>query len=258
MNDDLVARWAAGDEEAAEQLYRACFDKVRRAVRTLGYSAADSEDVAQDSLLVGLRELKAGKRPDHLTRWFKGIARHVAARKTRVATTDREPEDETGPSAQSVVVRREMRELLGRTLEGLSASDRELLDLEHRSGLSRKEIAERLELPLSNVQARIGRAMDRVRGALAEHFTTVAKRRRPPLALSAVRALRPIFRDAVEAVHLEGRPEADAARRLGVSEAVLQARLASSYELLGGGKPDFSLARRQASESSAGNGSNRL
>lgn len=247
MNHDLIERWAAGDEEAAETLYRACFAKVCRSVELMGYSAADAEDVAQDSLLVGLRELRAGKRPDHLTKWFKGIARHVAARKTRVAGAERDPEDPSAPSAQSVVVRREMRELLGRALEGLPEADRELLDLQHRKGLSRKEIAERLDVPVSNVQARIGRAMDRVRGALAEHFTTVARRRRPPVALSEIRGLRPIFRDAVEAVHLEGRSEAESARRLGVSEAVLRARLESAYEMLGRGpRPDFALARREA------------
>lgn len=243
---DRIERWLAGDEKAGEEIYRDCFTKVRRAVHGMGVKGADAEDVAQDALLHGLKAIKAGRRPEHLTRWLKGIARHKVADRPRVITTDREPADSAGPSAQSVLVRREMRELLGRTLGKLPDTDREVLDLEHREGLSRKEIAERLALPLDAVHARIGRAMERLRGSLASHFTTIASVAVQPVTLAAVRALRPLFRDAVEARHLEGLNEAEAARKLGIPEATLRARLQSGYELLGHAKaPDFAAARRE-------------
>jgi RNA polymerase sigma-70 factor (ECF subfamily) len=264
---DLVARWAAGDERAAEELYRACYTKVRRCVEHAGLPGADAEDLAQEALIEGLRELKQGKRPSHLTKWFKGIARHLVAKKPRVVTTDREPADPRASSAESVVVRREMKELLGRSLEGLSELDREVLDLTHRAGLSRKEIAERLDVPVENVHARIGRAMDRLRGALATHFTSVVRPGKPPVSLAEIRALRPLFREAVEARHVRELGEVEAALSLGIPETTLRARLQSAYELLGRGRrPDFSSARREAAQrpesersaSSSGNGSKKL
>jgi RNA polymerase sigma factor (sigma-70 family) len=215
-------------------------------VAHLGVRGGDADDLTQEILLEGLAAIKAGRRPDQLTKWFKGIARHKVADLPRVITTDREPADRPGPSAQSVLVRREMGDLLARTLQGLPESDRELLDQIHRSGLSRKDIADRLGVTVEVVHARMGRALDRLRGKLSAHFTTIASVPEAPVTLAAVRALRPIFREAVTARHLEDRPEADAARRLGLSEATLRARLQSAYELLGYAKaPDFALARRE-------------
>jgi hypothetical protein len=88
--------------------------------------------------------------------------------------------------------------------------------------------------------------MDRLRGALATHFTTVTRLPKPPITRAEIGRLRPIFREAVEARHLKDLPEAAAASRLGISAAVLRARLDSAYELLGRGRnPDFSAARRE-------------
>jgi RNA polymerase sigma-70 factor (ECF subfamily) len=248
--DDLIDRWAAGDEPAAEELYRKYFARVMEFMECRGVRACDAEDLAQEALIAGLDGLKRGTRPEKLTHWLFGIARNFSRHRTRLRLLegDFEREDPDQRTARSVLIRREMRELLDHTMKSLSKGEREILELSHRAGLSRKEIGERLELPSDAVHARFKRAHERLRNALSEHFTTVVASRleTAPVALAEIEALRPGFRSAVTAVHLEELSPDQAALRLGVPLATLRARLRSAYEMLGHEEaPDFARAREE-------------
>ena len=245
---DLVQRWAAGDAEAGEALYRGYFGRVCHYMATRGVKEVDAEDIAQEALLAGLEGLRDGALPEQLTGWIMGIARHLQSKRTRLILGEVEKLDPTMRSAQSKVIRREMDEVLSATLKSLTPADREVLDLLHRSDLSRKEVAERLEVDVEAVHSRMVRVEDKLREALSRHFTTLAVRRFgvPEVPLEAVLALRPIFREPVVLRHLEDLPEEVAARRLGLPAATLRARLRSAYELLGEDEaPDFSKAREE-------------
>lgn len=246
--DDLIARWAAGDEPAAEELYRKYFQRVQEFLERRGFGAQDAEDLAQEAMIAGLDGLKAGKKPDRLTGWLYGIARNLAKGRTVLRLdNDLDPEDPAQRSARSLVIRREMKDLLDRTLKSLTPKEREIIDLCHRSGLSRKEIGERLELPPVAVHSRFQRAHERLREALSEHFTTILGSRleRAPVTLADLQALRPGFRSAVTSVHLDELSPDQAALRLGIPLATLRARLRSAYEMLGHDEaPDFSGARK--------------
>ncbi len=233
--DDLIGKWVGGDRRAAEALYQRYFGRVREFAHRLGSSLNDAEEIAQEAVLAGLEGVKTGRRPDRFTHWLLGIARHLAARRTR---TEREgfvdAVDPRSRGARTLVVRREMNDLLERTLEDLPPGCREVLDLLHRDQLTRKEAADRLGVPLEAIHARAERAYGKLREALSRHFTTLVL---GPAALRAislteVRALRPAFRDAVFARHLEDLPESAAAARLGIPAATLRARLECAYEML--------------------------
>lgn len=247
--DELIDRWAAGEAAAAEALYRKYFERVQEFLKRRGCGAHDAEDLAQEAMIAGLDGLKGGKRPDKLTHWLFGIARHLSRRRTRLRLgDDLDREDPAQRTARSVVIRREMRDLLERTMKSLTPGEREILDLSHRAGLSRKEIGERLDLPPEAVHARFQRARGRLREALADHFTTIVASRlkSAPVSLADVQALRPGFRSAVTAVHLEELSPDQAALKLGVPLATLRARLRSAYEMLGGDEaPDFGRAREE-------------
>ena len=251
----IVDRWIAGDEKAGEELYREYFSRLEAYLRARGFKGADAEDAAQEALVRGLQGLRQGGRPEDLTGWLKGIARHVASNQTRLVLSEHlEPGDHRDRSARTQALRAEMRELLERSIEALPPADREVVALAHHGGLSRKEIADKLDLPLPAVHSRFVRAEARLRGALEKHFTTVALRNLRPAAPTAdeVRRLRPMFRDAVVERHLEDRPEQAAASALGIPLATLRARLQSAYELLGHREaPDFSGARREWKKASA-------
>lgn len=248
--DDIIARWASGDAAAAEELYRTYFGRVKEFIIHRGIHIVDAEDIAQEAMIAGLEGLKAGRKPERLTQWLLGIARHVSFRQK---WTGSEPELETledpkRGSAGSMAVRREMSRLLDRTLERMTPNDREIVDLLYRSGLSRKEIAERLDVTMEAVHTRCERAHSRLREALSRHFTTIALRRLEPrvIALDDIRSLRPAFRQVLIARHLQGLGDRDASLLLHLPEPVLRARLASAYEMLRcDATADFSKAKAQ-------------
>ncbi len=247
--DDLIARWVAGEDAAAEELYRTYYGRVKEFLKHRGFRAQDAEDLAQEAMIAGLDGLRAGKKPDHLTKWLYGVARNLSKNRTVLhLENDLDPEDPEQRTARSLVIRREMDDLLRRTLNSLTAKEREIIDLYHRSGLTQKEIAERLDLPPDAVHARFQRARLRLREALSQHFTTIVASRleRAPVSLADVQALRPGFRAVVAAVHLEELSPEQAALRVGVPLATLRARLRSAYEILGYDEPpDFSKAREE-------------
>lgn len=242
----LIERWAGGDEAAGEKLYRDYFTRVRDFIATRGAKDADADDIAQEALIAGLDGLRDGAQPEALTGWIMGIAKHIQARRTRLLLDDLDRADPRERGAGSRVIREEMGELLRSTLRSLSDTDRRVLDLAHRAGLSRKEIADKLHVDVDAIYSRLERVRGRMREALSKHFTTLVVRRledKGP-SIEAVRALRPLFREAVTLRHLERLTESEAARRLGVPAATLRARLSSAYELLGFEEaPDFSRAR---------------
>jgi len=182
--------------------------------------------------------------------WLLGIARHVSLNRPRTAS-DKDLDQVVDPkrrSARSMAIRREMDRLLERALERMTPNDRQIVDLHYRAGLSRKDIAERLDLPIEAVHARCDRAHSRLRGALSRHFTTVALSRLEPegVSLDDIRALRPAFRQVITARHLQGLGDREAAQQLQLPEATFRARLASAYEILRcEATADFTKAREQ-------------
>src|SRR6185503_844681 len=76
--DKIIAQWVAGDAAAADQLYRHYFHRVKEFIVKRGATIVDAEDVAQEALIAGLEGLKAGRKPERLTHWLLGIARHLS------------------------------------------------------------------------------------------------------------------------------------------------------------------------------------
>lgn len=245
--NDLIERWAAGDPKAADQLYRKYFDRARRFALRLGARADEAEDVAQETMIAALKAVRSGTRPEYLTSWLFGIARHVASRKTRLTRRGTTVmTDAKERSARTMAMRREMGDLLDRLVRGLPPIYREVLDLRHREDLSRKEIADRLDVSLDVVHARCERAYAILRDTLEGHFSSVVTASPSAVSLSRIRELRPAFRDAVIARHLEDLSPSEAAAKLGIPVATLRARLESAYEMLQcGASRDFRTAREE-------------
>jgi RNA polymerase sigma-70 factor (ECF subfamily) len=248
--DEIIARWAAGDAGAAEQLYTTYYARVKEFIIKRGAHIVDAEDIAQEALIAGLEGLKAGRRPERLTMWLLGIARHLSYRRPHRDSEDalREHVDPTRRSARSMAIRREMDALLERALEKMTPCDRQVVDLHYRAGLSRKEVANRLDLPIEAIHRRCNRAHDRLREALSRHFTTVALTdlESEAVSLERIRALRPAFRQVITARHLQGLGDAEASVRLQLPEATFRARLESAYEILRcDPQADFSKAREE-------------
>jgi RNA polymerase sigma-70 factor (ECF subfamily) len=250
--DDLIERWIAGDAEAAAELYERYRFRVREFVITLGAKLFDADDLSQEAMVAGLEGLKDGKRPERLTHWLLGISRNLYFKKSRRGLAHlTDAVDPSMRGARTLAVRREMKGLLDRTLEDLPRKDRKILELLHRKGCSRKEVAAKLGVSQDAIHARCERLHDRLREELSRHLTTaaLAQVERPPVSLADINALRPAFRAVLTARHLEGLTDVQASAKLAIPEATLRARLRSAYEMLKrDADDDFSLARREYEE----------
>lgn len=248
--EELIGRWVSGDPAAAERLYRTYFARVREFVLKVvdTITVNEAEEIAHEAIVSGLRGIRAGNRPDRMTYWLLGIAKRMATRKEKVEVALSHVVDPDQRSGKTLAVRREMDALLRRVLDDLPPALREVMNLMHRVGVTRKEAAERLGVPLDTVHARCERAYARLREELTRHFTTLAIRHWTPkvVELADIRGLRPNFRDAVMARHLEEWSEKLCAARLGVPVPTFRARLESGYELLKcDSTADFGKAREE-------------
>lgn len=229
--DDLIGRWLRGDVRAGEELGRRYLEKAGAFARRLTESLVDAEEIAGEAIRAGLEGIRAGSKPDQFTLWLRGIVRnihrHRARRETEVRGVQWEPATEGGQL--TAMVGREIGPLLDDLLPQMQESYREVIEL-HRRGLSREEIAKKLKLPTKAVHMRFERAFRFLRERLSRYYTSRVVR--PPVRWEEIRSLRPTFREAMIARHLEERSPMDAARKLGIPLDTLEARLRTAYEAL--------------------------
>ena len=159
---ELEARARSGDQAAmAKLLDRSRDDLTRFCYRYLG-NVHEAEDAAQD-VLVSLAERKSW--PEGSFRaWLFRIARnrcldlirHRRGGRVGIGSflgDSRLPSPRTGP--RTALLRQEEQEALRRQLTLLSPDQAEVLMLRYFEGLSRKEIAEILEVAESVVKSRL-------------------------------------------------------------------------------------------------------
>jgi RNA polymerase sigma-70 factor (ECF subfamily) len=190
--DALLARTAAGDAAARDQLLARHRDKLRRmvAVRLDRRLAArvDPSDVVQEALADAARRLDdyLRERPMAYYPWLRRLAADRVDKAHRRHTADRrnvgreEPPPLPAESALELAerllaadtdpadaaVRRERRQQVRAALARLPAVDREVLALRFLERLSTAEAAAVLGLSAGAVRLRVMRALDRLRGRL--------------------------------------------------------------------------------------------
>jgi RNA polymerase sigma-70 factor (ECF subfamily) len=171
---EIVALLRTSPAEGIAALYdrysRLVFSVALRIVQDRGAA----EEIAQDVFLRCWRTID-NYRPDQsgLATWLLTIARNRSVdelRSRRGKETRREVSDELlapiaiDPGLDDSLLRDEIRQALG----GLPPAQREVVELVFWGGLTRREIAERLSLPLGTVHTRLRLAMDKLREALGQ------------------------------------------------------------------------------------------
>jgi len=164
----LIARAQRGDDDAFGELYDRYRAYAHRAARTAGRDRARAEEIVQDAF-ASIWRSRATYKPDRpsASGWVLrvvrnraiDVARHDAPYEARrVSDTWLEhipaPHDVAG-EALGRVTAGELRALLVR----LPTVQREAIVLAFYVGLSQAEIADRLDVPLGTVKARIRRGL---------------------------------------------------------------------------------------------------
>ncbi|EFG65009.1 sigma-70 family RNA polymerase sigma factor [Streptomyces sp. SPB074] len=174
--EELVARVARGDRDAFSAVHDAVAGPLLGVVRRVLRDRAQSEEVAQEVLVEVWRT--AGRyRPElgSVTNWVLTLAHRRAVDRVRSVEASAARERRAGlleqntPAYDEVAEQVETRleqEQLRRCLDGLTERQRESVTLAYYRGLTYREVAELLALPLGTVKTRLRDGLIRLRDCL--------------------------------------------------------------------------------------------
>ena len=175
---EVIRRIRAGDRAAFLQFYdRHAALLMSVAARVLG-DRREAEDVLQE-VCTQIWQKSSGYDAalGSLSSWAAAMARNKAIDRIRASTRRRRlveeialsaEEPKTAASANEALYGQERAQQIHAAIAGLSADQRQVIELAFFAGLSQSEIATRLDQPLGTVKARIRRGMLRLREQLGD------------------------------------------------------------------------------------------
>ncbi|GLY42178.1 DNA-directed RNA polymerase sigma-70 factor [Amycolatopsis sp. NBRC 101858] len=175
MNDDadLLARAAAGDDAAFGALVRQHTPRMYRVALRITGSAAEAEDVVQDSWLAAWRSLASFRHESAVSTWLYRVVTNSALallrrRRPTISLDAPEPDGQSTldsallagavPGPEGRVVRAEEVDAVLRAIGRLEVSQRVPLVLRELEGLSYEEVAEVLDVNVGALRSRLHRA----------------------------------------------------------------------------------------------------
>jgi RNA polymerase sigma-70 factor (ECF subfamily) len=179
----LIERCRAGDLAAFEPLV----EKYRQRVWRLAYNTLrdreEAWDVAQEAFIRAYQALPSFRGQSAFYTWLYRIVMNVATDRARSRSargrafgTERVPEEDwdrvlpdehaASESPDTAAARREQRGKIMQALDTLSEDHRKIIMLSDLEGLSYREIADTLEIPMGTVMSRLHNARKRLRAAL--------------------------------------------------------------------------------------------
>jgi len=144
------------------QAFEEEFDYLHRAVRRLGVSGSDAEDLVQEVFLVMWRRWSDYQQDRPLRPWMVGIAAHLAhrhkRRRLREVFGSRLETADDGPLAEERLASAAARNLVLRVLGELPSRHRIPLVMHEIEGLTITELTQLLDIPLATAYTRVRRA----------------------------------------------------------------------------------------------------
>jgi RNA polymerase sigma-70 factor (ECF subfamily) len=180
-DDDLMTRYLQGDAAAFETLFARHHQAVYGLARRLLTRAEEAEDVMQEAFLRLARGASRYESRGLLRAYLLRIARNLSL--DRLHRLERRPFEAAGtgrltvldleggePAPPEWLEQRDRLRQLEQHLQGLPWRQREALLLHAQEGLTYREIAVVLEVPLGTVKTLIHRARGRLARALEAHL----------------------------------------------------------------------------------------
>jgi RNA polymerase sigma-70 factor (ECF subfamily) len=172
--DELESQGRTMPQRTFEEVVLPHLDAAFNYARWLAKNDADAEDVVQDAYVRALRFFSS-LRGENARAWLLSIVRNTwygrfpARAADRIvafdAGTDDRPAHDLDPEA--LVIQQQAVERVQRALEALPPDFREVLVLRELEGLSYKEIATVVGIPIGTVMSRLARARERLLPILA-------------------------------------------------------------------------------------------
>jgi RNA polymerase sigma-70 factor (ECF subfamily) len=163
-----------GTRESFEQVYRAHFRFVWRALRRLGVAEPDLPDAAQDVFLVVYRKLSTFDFTARVTTWLYAICMRTASDRRRSARARYEVLDvaqaSAGAHADAQIELSRRREILEAALDAMPLEQRTVFTLFELDGFSGEEVATLLQIPLPTAYSRLRLARATFRTVIGRGF----------------------------------------------------------------------------------------
>jgi len=182
----LVEAARGGDIAAFEALVRRYDRNVFRIAQHITQNREDAEDVVQDAFLKAYQNLGQFQGQSKFYTWLVRIAVNEALmrlrrrRPERMVSIDEDLKTEEdsmpreiadwSPNPEQQYTQAELKEILGKTIQGLPPSFRTVFVLRDVEGLSTEETAVALELSVPAVKSRLLRARLQLRERLNKYF----------------------------------------------------------------------------------------
>ena len=182
----LVNAAKAGDVGAFEELVRRYDRNVFRIAQHITQNREDAEDVVQDAFLKAYENLPQFQMQSKFYTWLVRIAVNEALMKLRrrrperMVSLDEEVRTEEdsmpreiadwSPNPEQQYNQAELKDILGKTIQGLPPGFRTVFVLRDVEGLSTEETAEALNLSIPAVKSRLLRARLQLRERLNKYF----------------------------------------------------------------------------------------
>ena len=182
----LVRAAKAGDMGAFEELVKRYDRNVFRIAQHITQNREDAEDVVQDAFLKAFSNLEQFQEQSKFYTWLVRIAVNEALMKLRrrrperTVSLDQEVQTEEdsmprevadwSPNPEQQYSQAELKDILGKTIQGLPSGFRTVFVLRDVEGLSTEETAEALGLSIPAVKSRLLRARLQLRDRLSKYF----------------------------------------------------------------------------------------
>ena len=171
-DEQLYARWVAGDAEAGSELSRRRLPGVRRIVHSL-LAGDDAHDAIQEVFERLAKRAREGGEITHVRAFVAGTARNVI--RERLRRRQREAFDpherslaDISPNQSVLIQQKERHRLLLKALHRMPIDDQMLIAMRYWERLRTKQLAEIFELKPSTLRTRLQRAESRLQRLVQE------------------------------------------------------------------------------------------
>ena len=168
---EAVAAIVAGDPAGLAEAYDRYATPLYSFCRTMLREPADAADAVQDTFVIAAPRMSGLRQPDRLRSWLYAVARNECYRRLRAGSQHasiEEASDVTDEAADVAadVERADLRALVHDALGGVGPTEREVLELQLRQGLSGGEVASVLGISRNHAHALLSRARDQLETSL--------------------------------------------------------------------------------------------
>lgn len=172
-DEDLLARYAAGEVAAFEQLYARHESPVWRFLLRQCAQRAVAEELHQETWFAVARDASRFRPDARFTTWLYAIARHRLIDRLRATkphtSLDQEWIDDQSPAPPEEAERQEQGDAILAALEQLPAEQREAFLLQAEAGLSVEQIAAVTGTGFETAKSRLRYARERLKQMLREY-----------------------------------------------------------------------------------------